>query len=42
MLKRLNHIAIVVPNVKKAKEKINWKTSMPFEKGLKITINSFK
>ena len=35
-------VPILYPDVKKAKKKINWKTSMPFEKGLKITINSFR
>ena len=35
-------VPVLYPNVKKAKEKINWKTNMPFEKGLKTTINSFK
>ena len=35
-------VPILYPDVKKVKEKINWKTSMPFEKGLEITINSYK
>ena len=30
------------PNVEKARDEINWKPKVPFEKGLKITINSYK
>ena len=30
------------PNVDKAKKKINWRPKISFEKGLEITINSFK
>jgi len=32
----------VYPNVEKAKNKINWRSKISFEKGLKKTINSYK
>jgi dTDP-D-glucose 4,6-dehydratase len=30
------------PNVKKAKDKINWEQKISFKKGLRKTINSYK
>jgi len=35
-------IQTLYPNVEKAKNKINWKSKTPFEKGLKKTIRSYK
>ena len=35
-------IPTLYPNVEKAKNKINWKSKTPFEKGLKKTIRSYK
>tara|TARA_Y100000294_G_scaffold154357_1_gene153944 strand:+ start:580 stop:1488 length:909 start_codon:yes stop_codon:yes gene_type:complete len=35
-------ISKLYPDVEKAKNKINWKSKIPFEKGLEITINSFR
>ena len=39
---RKDEILKVYPDINKAKNKINWKPKIPFKKGLKITINSFR
>ena len=39
---RKDEILKLYPNIKKAKDKINWKPKISFEKGLKKTINSYK
>ena len=40
--KRKFEVPTLYPNIKKAKEKINWKAKMNFDKGIKLTINSYK
>jgi len=40
--KRKFEVSKLYPNVKKAKNKINWKPKVSFEKGLRITINSYR
>ena len=39
---RKDEILEVYPDIKKAKNKINWSPRISFKKGLKITINSYK
>ena len=39
---RKDEILEVYPDIKKAKNKINWKPKTSFKKGLKVTIDSFK
>ena len=35
-------VPVLFPDIKKAKVKINWSPKINFEKGLKLTINSYK